>query len=90
MHMTKRSVKQTLGFTKDIELASFLGISKQAVSQMGEDEPLPEGRQWQVRALRPDVFPAPIQGEDAPVNRTQAANDAALTDGDGTELKDAA
>ena len=57
MEMTKRSVKETLGFEKDIELANFLGISKQAVSQMGEDEPLPEGRQWQVRALRPDAFP---------------------------------
>lgn len=57
MEMTKRSVKETLGFEKDIELATFLGISKQAVSQMGEDDALPEGRQWQIRALRPDKFP---------------------------------
>jgi hypothetical protein len=56
MEMTKRSVKASLGFKKDIELARFLGISKQAVGQIGEDDALPEGRQWQVRALRPDVF----------------------------------
>lgn len=62
MDMTKRSVKAALGFEKDIELANFLGISKQAVSQMGDDEPMPEGRQWQARAKRPDLFPA----EDAP------------------------
>lgn len=61
MQLTKRSVKQTLGFERDVELATLLGISKQAVSQMGEDDPLPEGRQWQLRALRPDAFPTDEQ-----------------------------
>ncbi len=64
MEMTKRSVKASLGFKKDIELARFLGISKQAVGQIAEDDPLPEGRQWQVCALRPDVFP-PIEKQAA-------------------------
>jgi hypothetical protein len=56
MQMTKRSVKDALGFEKDTELARFLGISKQALSRIGEDDELPEGRQWQVRALRPELF----------------------------------
>ncbi len=59
MDMTKRSVKAALGFEKDVELAAFLGISKQAVSRMQDDEPLPEGRRWQLRAKRPDLFPDP-------------------------------
>lgn len=58
MDMTKRSVKAALEFDTDVELAKFLGISKQALSRVGEDEPLPEGRQWQLRAKRPDLFPA--------------------------------
>jgi len=56
MQLTKRSVKDALGFTKDIELARFLGVSRQAISRIGEDDFLPEGRQWQVCALRPDLF----------------------------------
>ncbi len=56
MNLTKRAVKYALGMEKDTELALFLGISKQAVSQIDEDAALPEGRQWQLKALRPDVF----------------------------------
>jgi len=60
MDMTKQAVKAALGLHKDTELARFFGTTKQAVGQWAEDEPLPEGRQWQARALRPDVFgPAP-------------------------------
>ncbi len=65
MDMTKRSVKAALGFEMDVELAKFLGISKQAVSRMPEDEPLPEGRQWQLRAERPGLFPPPPLGSAA-------------------------
>lgn len=69
MQITKRSAKAALGFLTDVEFASFLGCSKQAVSKMLEDEPLPDGRQWQLRALRPDLFPleqgAPPQAEAA-------------------------
>ena len=57
MNMTKREVRDALGFTMDKELADFFGVGKAAVSQWGEDEPLPEVRQWQARALRPDLFP---------------------------------
>lgn len=59
MEITKRSAKAALGLDTDAGLAQVLGISKQAVSQMGsEDEALPMARQWQLRALRPDLFGA--------------------------------
>jgi len=57
MNLTKRTTREALGFATDRQLADFFGTSKQAVSAWGEDEPLPEGRQWQARALRPDLFP---------------------------------
>ncbi len=56
MDMTKQAVKSALGLLKDTELAQFFGTSKQAVGQWPDNEPLPQGRQWQARALRPDVF----------------------------------
>jgi len=54
--LTKKAVREALGFQFDRELAQFFDTTKQAVSRWGEDEPLPDGRQWQARALRPDVF----------------------------------
>lgn len=56
MDMTKKEAKSLLGFSTDAELARFFGVSKQAVSFWHEDEPLPEGRQWELRARRPDLF----------------------------------
>ncbi|MCC8492317.1 hypothetical protein TP46_12330 [Xanthomonas citri pv. aurantifolii] len=58
--MTKRAVKKALGLTTDAELARFFGIGRWAVGQWPQDKAMPEGRQWQAKALRPDVFgPAP-------------------------------
>lgn len=57
--MTKRSVREALGLTMDKDLAEFFGVGKAAVSNWPEDEPLPDGRQWQARAKRPDLFPVP-------------------------------
>lgn len=59
MILTKRVVRETLGFTLDRQLAEFFGVGKAAVSNWPEDEPLPDVRQWQARALRPDLFPVP-------------------------------
>lgn len=56
MNMTKREVREALGFTLDKELAAFFGLGKAAISAWNEDDPIPEGRQWQARALRPDLF----------------------------------
>lgn len=62
MSMTKREVKAALRIETDAELARFFGgINRQAVSQWADDQPIPEGRQWEARAKRPDVFPAPDQ-----------------------------
>jgi hypothetical protein len=59
MTITKRLLKELLGFETDVEVAAFFGTTKQAVNAWGVDEPLPSGRQWQARALRPDVFGPP-------------------------------
>lgn len=59
MQWTKREVREALGFTLDKELTEFFGIGKGGVSNWPEDEPIPEGRQWQARALRPRLFPLP-------------------------------
>lgn len=59
MNMTKRQIREALGCTLDKELAEFFGLGKAAISAWGEDETIPEGRQWQARALRPDVIPEP-------------------------------
>lgn len=65
MNMTKREVRAALGYTLDKQLAEFFRTTKQAVSNWNEDEPIPEGRQWQARALRPDVIPEPSRGVSA-------------------------
>lgn len=54
--ITKAMAKTALGFAQDTQLANFFQTTKQAVGRWDEDEPLPEGRQWQARALRPDLF----------------------------------
>ena len=59
MVTTKRALKEALGFTKDTQLAAFFApITKQAVGAWPEDEALPDGRIWQARAKRPDLFDA--------------------------------
>lgn len=68
MDMTKQAVKSALELETDAELARFFGIGRWAVGQWPLDEPIPEGRQWQARALRPDLFgpaPTPDAGEAA-------------------------
>ena len=67
MNITKRLLKDRLNFSSDAQLADWFGVSKQAVSQWGSDDAvIPEGKQWQARALRPDIFaPAPASEEAA-------------------------
>lgn len=63
--MTKRAVKRALGLETDAELARFFGIGRWAVGQWPADEEIPEARQWQARAVRPDLFGNPSAGEAA-------------------------
>lgn len=65
MDMTKRAVKALLGIETDAELARIFGIGRWAVGQWGSDQDIPEGRQWQLRAMRPDLFPAPQSSDPA-------------------------
>ncbi|TAA11271.1 hypothetical protein EA658_16540 [Pseudoxanthomonas winnipegensis] len=60
MDTTKREARDLLQ-TNDAGLAKFFGITPGAVSQWRDDDPLPRERQWQIRAMRPDLFPAPTQ-----------------------------
>lgn len=58
MNITKRLIKERLGFTTDVQIAEFFGVTKQAVGRWGgDDDVIPEGKQWQVRAMRPELFP---------------------------------
>ena len=57
MDMTKTAVKTALGFKTDAELARLFDIGRWAVGQWPDDSPIPEGRRWQLRAKRPDLFP---------------------------------
>ena len=61
MKITKSLIRSKLDLKTDTEIAEFFGTSKQAVGQWGpDDKAIPEGRQWQAKALRPDLFgPAP-------------------------------
>lgn len=62
MDMTKRAVKAALGVETDAELARFFGIGRWAVGQWGGDEDeIPAGRQWELRARLPDKFPPPAE-----------------------------
>jgi len=58
MDMTKAAVKAALGFKTDAELARFYETTRQAVDKWPEDEPIPRARQWELRARRPELFPA--------------------------------
>ena len=66
MNPTKTQIKAALGYQFDTELADFLGITKQAVSQQPAGEPIPDAWCWSGVKKRPDVFsPSPAQGDAA-------------------------
>lgn len=54
-NLTKRTARELLG-VNDAGLADFFNVTPGAISQWSEDEPLPKGRQWELRARRPDLF----------------------------------
>lgn len=57
MDMTKSAVKAALGIDTDAGLASLLGVGRWAVGQWPADKAIPKARQWQLQAMRPDIFP---------------------------------
>jgi hypothetical protein len=60
MKLTKREVRHALRL-RDGQLARLLGVGKGAVSMWPDDQPIPDGRQWQLRALFPEQFPLPAE-----------------------------
>jgi hypothetical protein len=90
MELTKRVVKGALQMDTDAELARLFGIGRWAVGQWPDDQPIPEGRQWQLRALRPDLFPTEDgHGSPDPERRSAAANEGVAAV-EPTALKNAA
>lgn len=57
--MTKKNVREALELKTDAALARYLNVSRAAVAQWPEDEPIPEARQNWLRLHRPDKFPLP-------------------------------
>lgn len=55
MNMTKAQLRERLGLT-DSQLADLFGITRSAVCQWPDDEPIPLPRQWQLQVLRPELF----------------------------------
>jgi|DEB19_MinimDraft_2_1074335.scaffolds.fasta_scaffold07739_4 DNA-binding transcriptional regulator YiaG len=55
MNITKRTARERLD-VNDAGLAAFFNITPSAVSQWGDDEPLPTPRQWELMARKPDLF----------------------------------
>lgn len=56
MDMTKAAVKAALKIETDAGLAALLGIGRWAVGQWPADKAIPEARQWQLRAMHPELF----------------------------------
>jgi hypothetical protein len=56
--ITKRRLRQLLEVDTDAAVAAFFGISGSAVSQWGDDDPIPLLRQLQAERKRPDLFVA--------------------------------
>lgn len=57
---TKSNVKKALGIKYDAHLAKLLNMTRGGVWAWAPEMELPESRRWQLRALRPDVFPLPV------------------------------
>ena len=65
---TKAQLRTALEVT-DAGLADFFGITRAAVAQWPEEEPIPELRQLQARQRRPDLFATPQPDQAAPAAR---------------------
>lgn len=63
MAITKAALRHKLNFRFDSQIAEFFGITQGAVAQWKENKPIPAPREWQAKALRPDLFPATKHGK---------------------------
>lgn len=69
--MTKSELLVT--FKTAAEIARFFGITDAAVGQWGDDEPIPELRELQLRLRRPDLFGAAPGGDTDPSGEADQA-----------------
>lgn len=60
MAMTKTEVKKVLNIETDAQLAREFGIGRWAVGQWPDNDPIPDARQWELRAKYPRKFPTPV------------------------------
>lgn len=56
MDMTKQAIRALFGLRNDAGLAKLLGVTRSAVAQWPDCEPIPLHRQWQLKAMRPELF----------------------------------
>jgi hypothetical protein len=85
--ISKQELRAALGVETDAEVAAFFDISPAAVSQWGEDAPIPELRQLQAAQREPDRFGPEAIAEIRLRLRTRAAatGDAARSTDDMSE-----
>ena len=57
--ISKRDLRDKLGLKTDADLAAFFGITRAAVAQWEEEEPVPELRYLQAQAKQPGAFEPP-------------------------------
>ena len=53
--LTKAEIRKRLRVT-DTKLAELLGVTRSAVSQWPDHEPIPQARWWQLQVLRPRLM----------------------------------
>ena len=70
--ITKKQLREALDAT-DAALAEFFGITRAAVAQWPDDEPIPELRQMQAMKRRPDLFAQPAEQPDQPAAQARVA-----------------
>ncbi len=54
--ITKRTLRERLGLKSDAELAAYYQITRAAVAQWGEEDPVPELRLFQAMKRDPMAF----------------------------------
>lgn len=56
MNPTIADAKKALGFSRNAQLARFLGVARQSFTGRSDDEPMPDGWCWRAARRRPELF----------------------------------
>lgn len=67
--ISKKALRELLGFDTDAELARYFGISRSSVSEWGEYDPVPELRVLQAMRRSPEKFSITQPNEASETNR---------------------